>query len=237
MRNSTPRSAHRKERKILARIHDFDGPYVNTLPTGLAIVKDLARAHDLHFDEEVERNLRRLWGLKGADLLEQSFGVDHTLAAQIYREWTDHKDNQSTPIVPGVPEELERFRERGGVNTILTSRPKWGLMPTLEHFGHTHLFDHIVTTCDAEYHKPDPRAFDCTMDMLAARGISPEQTVFIGDTFIDIQAGQARGVLTLIVRTGPYEFADPDEKYDFDPDHIIPSAAHVTERLKELGYS
>lgn len=217
---------------VRAVIWDFDGPIINSLPDGLRVVEAIAAKRNLPFTPEVRARLLRRWGLKGSELIAECFGIPLAAGEVFYREWSEHEENKSPRLVNGVRRTLQTFKDMGVVNTILTSRPSWSLEPSINLKRLKSSFDRIVTTCDTPHHKPHPRAFDCTLAMLDERGISQEECVFIGDTFVDIDAGRSRGIRTFIVKTGPYAFFDPE---GFAPDHLLPSAAHLPARLKQLG--
>lgn len=221
-----------KSLPVRAVIWDFDGPIVDSLTPGLRIVEAIAARRNLPFTEEIKLSLVRKWGLKGSDLIRECFGIPQAASEIFYREWSDHPDNTRSFVNVGVRRTLQTFKEAGIVNSILTSRPSWSLEPALKVKRLRPLFDRIVTTCDTRHHKPDPLAFACTLQFLAERGITRDECVFIGDTYVDIAAGRDGLIRTFIVRTGPYAFFEPE---DFDPAHILPSAAHLPERLKHLG--
>jgi phosphoglycolate phosphatase len=68
----------------------------------------------------------------------------------------------------------------------------------------------VQTSEDTLYHKPDPRVFDLTKARLHALGISPAETLYVGDSLKDLQA--ARGAQFQFVGIG-HITTNPD---DFD---------------------
>lgn len=220
-------------KRVRAVIWDYDGPLKNSLPHGLRTLARIARRRGLPFNARTLKRLVRNWGLKGNELLAKAFEVPVEVGGAMYREWSEAEKGQPCALVHMARETLQDLRERGVVNTILTSRPSWALGHAIEADGIRQHFVHIGTTCDSKHHKPHRKAFDSTMDLLDSRGIGEEQCIFIGDTFVDIEAGRARGVTTFIVRTGPYAFFDHE---DFDPAYMLPSVADLVPRLKLLGY-
>ncbi|HYE23425.1 MAG TPA: HAD family hydrolase [Candidatus Paceibacterota bacterium] len=221
-------------KRVRAVIFDYDGPLSNSFNHGLRMLATLARKRGLAFTPRIAKRLIRTWGLKGNELIAKAFGISLDEGTVLYREWSEAEKLTPCGLVPMARETLQDLRERGLVNTILTSRPSWALAHSIDAEGIKEHFAHIVTTCDTEFHKPHPRSFDCTMELLGRRGVREDECVFIGDTFVDIDAGRARGVTTFIVRTGPYAFFDHK---DFDPDHMIPSVGHLVPRLRDLNYS
>jgi len=222
-------------KRVRATVWDYDGPLAHSFYHGLRVLARLARKRGLAFTPRTVKRLVRKWGLKGDELIAHAFGIPLDEGAALYREWSDAEKASPCGLVPGARETLQDLRERGVVHTILTSRPKWALEHSIRSEGILEQFAHIVTTCDSEFHKPDPRSFDCTMELLGKLigGFDPDDCIFVGDTFVDIEAGRARGITTFIVRTGPYAFFDHE---DFDPQYMLSSVADLVPRLRQLGY-
>ena len=63
----------------------------------------------------------------------------------------------------------------------------------------------IQTSEDTAFHKPDPRVFEPALRKLSALGITPRQTLYVGDSLKDYQAAAAAGMafIGLADRTTP----------------------------------
>jgi HAD superfamily hydrolase (TIGR01549 family) len=55
---------------------------------------------------------------------------------------------------------------------------------------------------DEPAHKPDPHVFDLALSLLDAKGISPDQTLYVGDALMDYYAARDAGMGFLGVTTG-----------------------------------
>jgi phosphoglycolate phosphatase-like HAD superfamily hydrolase len=87
------------------------------------------------------------------------------------------------------------------------------------------LFDGIVGREDVEIRKPHPEP---VLKCLGHLGLAPQETVYIGDSPIDIQAGKAAGSYTIGVLTG----TSPQHILHLEgPDHILPSVAGLSSIL------
>ena len=91
--------------------------------------------------------------------------------------------------------------------------------PSLDRWGVRHLFSGIVGREDVEIRKPHPEPIHKCLGHL---GLAPQETVYIGDSPIDIQAGKAAGVYTIGVLTGT---SPRDVLHLESPDHILDTVA------------
>lgn len=122
----------------------------------------------------------------------------------------------------GVEEMLVTLRDRGAKLGIVTSKSRRVVDMALEHIPIEHLFDIMVTTDDTEKHKPHPQPLQFAMRQL---DLAPDDSVYIGDSPFDIEAGQAAGIATVAVSWGIFSAVrlkelEPD--YFFDrPEEIL----------------
>lgn len=221
--------------KVRGVVFDYDGPCCNSLPTGLVHIREIALSQGLPFTETHVDHLLRNWGLKGDEILAGCFSISREEGLAFYKAWSEREKGDQPGLVSGVREAFNDLKDRGVLKTLLTSRPSWALDHSIDYHQVREYFTHIVTTCESEFHKPDPRAFDCTVRMFDERNITPAELIFVGDTFIDWNAGVARGLTTFIVRSGPFGRFEPSEwNLEIPPEHIIESTAVLPQRLKEL---
>ncbi|MBU0705576.1 MAG: HAD-IA family hydrolase [Chloroflexi bacterium] len=125
----------------------------------------------------------------------------------------------SAEIHPGVPELLEKLRERGIKIGIVTRNCR----AAVEHIlgKNTLVYDALLTRDDVEAVKPDPEHLLAALRLL---GIEPRHALMVGDHPMDVRAGRAVGAKTVAVLTGysPVARFAPEE-----PDLIL-------ERVGEL---
>jgi len=88
------------------------------------------------------------------------------------------------------------LNKAGYKNAIVTSRLERSTFRALEKFGLTDFFDAILTASDTDKFKPDPTPIYMILDMI---GCKPEESIFIGDTSNDIEAGKNAGIFTVLV--------------------------------------
>ncbi len=115
-------------------------------------------------------------------------------------------------LLPGADETLHALRRRGVAlalvsNTGLSPGPV--LVRTLERLGITGYFDALIFSDEVRAWKPDARMFAAAV---AALGVPPELTAFVGDTpETDIVGAQAFGLgLTALVGPAAIDGVQPD---------------------------
>jgi len=86
--------------------------------------------------------------------------------------------------------------------------------------------DCLVTQEEVTHHKPHPESIQLVLALLepATSRDLREEALYVGDTVIDIQAGQASGVCTIGVT---YGLSDEAEMRAAHPDHLIHDFAQM----------
>ncbi len=154
--------------------------------------------------------------------------TDHDVdeCIRIYRGHYTAHSAPKTFLLPGAEEALATFAERGLRMGFATSKKREAAEMLLEHLGALHYMDARIGPLEVTKHKPDPEAVQKAMEIL---GVTPEETVFVGDMHFDVLAGLAAGVTTLAVTTGyetreQLEALQPHAVYDSlyeVRDHIV----------------
>ena len=133
-------------------------------------------------------------------------------------EWMRRYHDETTAI-PGSIELLHDLHARGLQLGIATSSGR--ALPFLDRWGVRHLFGGIVGREDVEIRKPHPEP---VLKCLGHLGLAPQETLYIGDSPIDIQAGKAAGAYTIGVLTGT---SPRDILHLESPDHILDTVADL----------
>lgn len=197
---------------IRAVIFDLDGPILDSFREGLRRIKTICAVYDIPFRREHQKELTRLWGLPGVELLVGGLGVSRRFAEEtLYPAWERLDLKQPVPLVLRSREVLFWLRRNKIACTVLTSRHREHVMEMFDRLDLVRDFPIISTkhdSCDEtgkSFQKPDPRVFRPTLEALEEKfQIAKEQCVFVGDTPADVDAGRAVGIETLLVQTGPY---------------------------------
>jgi phosphoglycolate phosphatase len=98
---------------------------------------------------------------------------------------------------------------------VVSNKPERYSRPILEGLGISGRFRTILGEETAHTYKPDPAQLNMAMKLCRA---APSETVMIGDSSVDIEAGKAAGVTTCGVTGG---FHTREEILSYNPNLII----------------
>lgn len=209
----------RMRRRIRAILCDVDGTIIDSFARGLYKLRVSAERYGYRYDDEIERIAIEAWGAPLEKLLRICFPTvtpdDFTGMMHLFSEL----DEVEPPgAIDGVATVLEFLAEHGIIFTVLTSRDSVSCGHLLRTAAIDHHFVHVAAEDTTKPHrKPDPLVFTCTMKKLEEHGIELDECLLIGDTYDDWNAGQAFGMQTLIVKTGPL----------IHPQERIPEENHI----------
>lgn len=99
---------------------------------------------------------------------------------------------------PNVMEVLNELSRRHKIG-ILTNKPMIFTRPLLNILDVHKKFTHIATCGDSYPKKPDPEGALALMNQL---NVLPDETLFVGDSYIDVQTARASGMKMAFVRYG-----------------------------------
>ncbi len=140
----------------------------------------------------------------------------------VYREIFDEIKEEYPPVLfPELSETLEWMKERGIVMTIATSRNNASLKEFLTSLDLEKYFSYALGGQDTEQLKPHPEPVQKTLRDL---GFKAEETLVIGDMWMDIEMGKGAGTYTCGVTYG-----------NSDRDTLIKAGAdYVFDRISEV---
>ena len=207
-------------------IYDFDGTLVDTL-------FDISDAVNLSLNElglrALSRETIRTYVGKGVEkLMAQAISgtrcFDLALAVELFRKHYSKNLINHTNFYPSGREILDHFCDKK--QAICSNKPEEFVRSILASLGSLGFFDAILGGDSLKSKKPDPEGLLYLLDRFQC---SPKQTLLVGDSLVDIEAGKGAGVLTCIVN---YGFGDPGELALAKPDCSIDNLSE----LKELFY-
>ena len=135
--------------------------------------------------------------------------------AATYRAHNLENHDRLVKPYAGIPPVVAALSERGVRLGIVTSKNRTAAEQGLRHCALDGFFDLLVTSDDVTEHKPHPAP---VLAALASLEAQPAETVFIGDSPHDCEAGRAAGVSTAAALWGPFSRASLDAH---DPDHWL----------------
>lgn len=171
-------------------IFDLDGTVLNTIG-GLTHAVNAALAMN-GLPERSRDEVQAMVGNGTRKLIERALGenADPALIAKVYSDYQQYyADNCSYDTFPydGVPEMLRALNDAGVKCAVVTNKPDLPARKLIEeHFGTLIAVTH-GNVPDVPV-KPDPTFVLKTMEEL---GASCDQTVYIGDSDVDIRTAEA----------------------------------------------
>jgi len=173
-----------------AFIFDLDGTLVDALPDIRANVNRALKSLGYDFELSMEETKPHVGG--GAQKLAASVldkGMDDPDTMALYHAFADiyeqHPADSSKPF-PGVMETLEILKMRGIPMACVTAKPARARVQVLDSLEITPYLAYALSPEDGFTKKPAPdMLFECCRRM----DVKPANTVMVGDTRFDIEAG------------------------------------------------
>lgn len=207
-------------------IFDLDGTVLDTLDDLHDAVNHTMR--EFGYPENTRLQTRSYVGNGMRNLMRQTLPegtsddtLDTVLAA--FQPWYAAHSNEKTKPYDGIPELLRELRAAGKCLLMVSNKPNHAVGPLMAH--------HFPGLFDAAYgeragiaRKPDPEAIHAVM---AEFGAEPEDTVYIGDSEVDVRTAKNAGIGCVCVDWG---FRDREVLVAAGADVI----ASTVEELREL---
>jgi len=133
-----------------------------------------------------------------------------------------HKLDHTT-VYPGIAEALAAIQNSGNGTSratrkmaVLSNKPVIPSRAIVEALGLGHFFAQIYGGNSFATKKPDPEG---AQRLLQENGVSPEHTVIVGDSHVDVRTGRNAGLWTVGVYYGFAPHTLEDEPADVSLDH------------------
>ena len=184
--------------KPKAFIFDLDGTLVNTLPDIRANANRALKVLGYNFELSLEETRSCVGG--GARKLAARVlgkGMDDPSTMALYHTFSDiyeHHPADFSQVFPGVMETLGTLKVHGIPMACATAKPARARVQVLECLGLMPYLTHALSPEDGFARKPAP---DMLHRCCQVMGIDPKDTVMVGDTRFDIEAGFNAGCHTV----------------------------------------
>jgi pyrophosphatase PpaX len=177
---------------------DLDGTLVDTVPFILASMRhafaDRARCPT---DDEWIAGIGTPLRVQLQAFAEGAGDVE-ALVARYRAHQREHHDRQ-TRAYPGALDAVKTLRARGHPIAIVTGKLAEGAQRALRHVGLAPYVDALVGADACARHKPDPEPVLVALERV---GRTPAEALFVGDSAVDVAAGNAAGVVTVAATWG-----------------------------------
>ena len=146
-------------------------------------------------------------------------------AVDKYHEYYSVHFHERARTYPGVHKMLTFLEGAGCQLGVLTGAGRKAATITLEKSGLSQFFDAIVTGDDVTQPKPDPEGLGLAINLMKA---SPERTICIGDSSLDIQMSKRCGIRSGAALWGS---RNTEELRALGPDFVFNRPSDVEEAL------
>lgn len=211
-----------------AVLFDLDGTLVDTAPDMVAVLQELQRARDV---DPVDYELGRAYVSNGAlGLLSLGFpDVQHVVGSELHTAYLDRyalRVCEASTLFPGLDRLLDILDDAGLPWGVVTNKPANLTVPLLEALELAARSACTVSGDTLPQRKPDPAPLLHACDIA---GLLPQNTVYVGDSSRDIQAGQNAGMATI---AAAYGYVTPDDDpQQWGADLIASDTAELTQIL------
>lgn len=148
-----------------------------------------------------DEDLREHWGKPLSQMARLLYGTEDIETA-LARLREVHTDFPKILLAPSI-DVLQAVHDSGRKTGIITATNRFNLDHDIASMNFpVEAIDYTQTEEDTPYHKPDSRVFDPAKTWLAEQGISPDETLYIGDGLHDMNAALGAGFHFLGTETG-----------------------------------
>ncbi|MHB1420166.1 MAG: HAD-IA family hydrolase [Bacillota bacterium] len=190
-------------------LFDLDGTLADSLPL---IERSYRQVFEIMGLEWNQKDVMRMIGLPLKTIAGDFAGKDVEEFIKTYQHFYHRDHDTYMRLYPGTAGTIDLLKKKGMRLGIVTSKGKPGTMRTLDFAGMGQWLDVVITADDVTIHKPEPDPILKAMEIL---GVKPEETVYVGDSFYDLLAGQRAGVKIVGVTWGA---ATAEELQAHNPD-------------------
>lgn len=172
-------------------LFDLDGTLVNT---NELIIASFTHTLEQYYHGQYGRE--EIIGFIGEPLEESFEKVDSKRVDELTNVYRKHNVAFHDKLVrefDGVYETVETLKKQGYQIGVVTTKFRETVNKGLKLARLEPFFETVVTLDDVENAKPDPEPIRLALQLLDAK---PEQTIMVGDSIFDIQAGKNAGTST-----------------------------------------
>lgn len=180
-------------------VFDLDGTLVDSMPLHLAAWQHTAQQFGFRYDADWFYQLGGMPSRKIALLVAKEQQVDLDPIAVTRCKSQHYLANLSkVEVFPAMLALVERYHGLIPMG-IGTGSPRANAQAILQNTGLARYFSVLVSADDVELHKPHPDTFLRVAELL---GVAAQDCLVFEDTGIGVQAGQAAGMQTCLVKAG-----------------------------------
>lgn len=205
-------------------IFDLDGTVVDAYE---AIIDSFNyMMNKLHLPSISPTLIRKAVGWGDRMLLKPFLGGNLlTRALDIYREHHKISLVKKSRLIPGAINILKYLKKKRYKLAVASNRPSEFSGILIRHLKIDKFFDFVLYADQIKKGKPDPQIIKKIMRSLK---VSPQQTVYVGDMVVDVQAAKAAKVTSIAVLTGS---SSKKEIRNNNPDFVFKNITYLKKIL------
>lgn len=207
---------------IKAVLFDFDGTLIDT---NKLIFDSYRYAFRTVLNREIDD--AEILTIFGRPLLETmlEYGEPGEMLYKTYREYNESRHDDLAQAFPGACEGVIRIKNMGLKTGIVTSKRRELVQRGVDLIGLSETFDALVTPEDTEKSKPDPEPVLLGCKKL---GVLPEETIYVGDSLFDLEAGKGAGTLLCAVS---YTLTSLEKILAYKPEFFVDSIVRLADEI------
>ncbi len=147
-------------------------------------------ADDLGLPRPEKSDIAREYSRPFLQHLGWFFGEDQDLILDTYMGHYRETVGEMAGLYPGIAETLTHLKGHGLKLGVFSDKRELFGISELEQTGVGHLLENVSFLVDGRPYKPDPQGL---RDVMEALGVSPSETLYIGDSRQDIQCAHWAG--------------------------------------------
>ena len=210
-------------------IFDLDGTLIDSLSDVLAAINLTLAEHDLpHMSRE---NVRQMIGPNAGLLITtavEGTGLDRDAFYDRFRFHYYKRLTETTTLYSGMREILDFLKEKEVLMGVLTNKPERSASLILNELQVMSFFELVIYPETLNVIKPDPRGL---IHMMKQMAVSPDETLYIGDTQIDIETAKGANVDVVALSTG---YRTQDELSAHTPRYLVASIEELAQLIETL---
>lgn len=211
-------------------IYDLDGTLVDTLDDITQAANVMLRQMDRRPLSATE--VRPLIGRGVHDLVRRALKTDDAAridaGVQAFRTYYRQHFLDRSRLYPGAEAVLAHFGSR--YQAVITNKPNPFSQAILAGLGVADYFVEVIAGDSPLPKKPDPAAVHAVMTRC---GVRPGDTVFVGDSALDVETGRNAGVHTVGIAHG---FGDLQELAAASPEVIVQDFQELLALAQRQGW-
>ncbi len=213
-----------------AVLFDLDGTLIDTAPDMVRILQDMLTAHgEASLPYELVRSVVSNGSMGLVKLAFPDAPEDRLLKLQSeYLERYEADVCRDSRLFPGLSDLLDELEGNNRPWGVVTNKPERMTTPLMAALDVLDRAACVVCGDTLPQRKPDPAPLLYAGEQA---GVTPQETVYVGDALRDIQAGRAAGMLTVGVQYG--YIVEGDSAHDWSADLVAADTGELTKIVKK----